>query len=782
MRTPICFFCCRFPVFVFFLFLTTRAAPQSIQGIVLDKATEIALPGAVIDLPGQTPAKGAVTGSEGSFIIPKLAPGRYIVRIKYLGYDDETLPDVLVTTGKDAVLRILLEENKQSIQEVTISGSNKIKPVNRLAKVSAIALNPETVARYSGGRSNIARMAANYAGVGATDDYQNDLVVRGNSPTGLLWRLEGIPIPSPGHLSTYGNSGGSFNAVNPNLLGQSDFLTGAFPAEFGNTVAGVMDMNFRSGNKEKLAGSVQAGAWSGAEAELEGPILKKQNGSFLIGYRYSFVDLLHSLGARVGGKYVPQYQDLNWKVDFGKGRSHWEWFGLTGQSHIYVSGRDVDPNNLFHSPTQDSELGGGLLITGLRQQTILDSFSFIRTILAYTGNRLSDRGWNLTEPTGKTQWLDQSNLENSVRGSAIWQRRQSTRLTLRAGLQVQASGINTHLYTRTDSTDYVTVRQYNGTLWLGETFAQMQYKVKKRYSINAGLHSQYSPLLKRATLEPRAALKFKLQDDHDLTLAYGYHTQTPSAEALFYQTPGDPASNQRLDFLRSHQLVLAWTKKWKSEWHFRMETYFQLLDHVPVHQASDGFSLLNLGSSFDSGDLSHLVSSGTGRNYGLEITLNKVYRNGFYGLVTASVFSSQYRGSDGIWRNTAFNCKYILNCLAGKEFPLSKHLTFSADSKVAASGGRWYSPINLPASIAAGDEVHDFTQPFALQYPGFFRWDLKFGMRFDASRLTHHLYLDFTNLTNRKNVYAYSYFRGTTQISTQYQLGITPDFIYRLEF
>ena len=313
-------FCC--------LFFSHFSSAQTIRGLVLDKITEVPLTGATVDLPGLETPRGAVTDTAGWFVIKNLQPGRYAVRVRYLGYEDEQLPDVLVTTGKDADLRILMEEGGQAISTVVISGTKKTKPVNKLAKVSAIALNPETVMRYSGGRNNIARMAGNFAGIGATDDYQNNLVVRGNSPVNLLWRLEGVPIPNPSHLSTYGNSGGSFNALNPNLLGQSDFLTGAFPAEFGNTIAGVMDINLRAGNKEKYEFTGQVGAWSGVEATAEGPVWKKQNGSFIAGYRYSFVDLLQGLGVRFGGSYVPQYQDLNWKFDVGKGRHRVGFFGL----------------------------------------------------------------------------------------------------------------------------------------------------------------------------------------------------------------------------------------------------------------------------------------------------------------------------------------------------------------------------------------------------------------------------------------------------------------------
>ncbi|MCC6462842.1 MAG: TonB-dependent receptor [Saprospiraceae bacterium] len=756
---------------------------QTIRGVVIDKITESALPGALIDLPGLAEPRGAVTDSLGGFVIKNLAPGRYQLRVRYLGFDDEILPDVLVTSGKDADLRILLEESTQALQVVTITGTNKAKPVNRLAKVSAIALNPESVMRYSGGRNNIARMAGNFAGIGVTDDYQNDIVVRGNSPTGLLWRLEGVPVPNPGHLSTYGNTGGSFNALNPNLLGQSDFLTGAFPAEYGNSIAGVMDMNFRTGNKERFEFTGQVGAWSGVEATAEGPLWRRQNGSFLVGYRYSFVDLLQGLGVRAGGNYVPQYQDLNWKLDFGKAKHRFSLFGLAGKSHIFVSGADVDPENPYHPPTRDSELGSELAIVGLRYQWLIDSVSYWRTVLAFSHNQMYSKGWERDPGTSaRTQWLEETNREDGLRLSSLWQRRHTKRLTLRAGILLHSNAIDTRLLTRQQTPDFAPVRDYEGRLWLYEAFAQVQYKVKKRYSLNIGLHTQHLPLSGKTSVEPRAAFKLKLPNDNDLILAYGYHSQTPATAALFFADSSGAAPNHGLDFLRSQQWVLSWAKKWDSGWRLRGEAYFQGQSRVPVRQQADGFSLLNFGSSFALWDFSDLRSTGKGRNYGLEGTLSKSYKDGFYSLFTVSLFQSEYQGSDGVWRSTAFNSRYIANALIGKEFALGRRLVLTADTKLSLSGGRWYTPIDLAQSKLFGSEVYDEQQPYSEQYPLFFRWDAKLGLRYNARRLTHHLFLDFTNLSNRRNVFAYRYFQGMDTTSTQYQLGFTPDFVYRIQF
>lgn len=765
-----------------FFFAVAPLSAQSIRGLVLDKTTAAPLAGATVDLPEAATPRGAICDSSGHFTIRDVPAGRYQLRVQYFGYDTEVLPDVLVNSGKDAEVQIDLEESLQTMQAVTIVANKKDKPVSRMAKVSATALNPETVARFSGGRCNVARMAANYAGVAAADDYQNQIVVRGNSPVGLLWRLEGVPIPNPSHLGTYGNTGGSFNAINPNLLSQSDFLTGAFPAEFGNTTAGVMDMNFRSGNKEKFEFMGQIGGWSGVEALAEGPVMKQRNGSFILGYRYSFVDLFRSLGVRFGESFVPQYQDLNWKIDWGSGRHRFAVFGLAGQSHIFVPGAEVDPEQPYNSPTENDELGGAFLTAGLRYQFLIDSVSFLRTVLSYSGSRLDSRNETLDDPQRPLLQAEDKNLDQALRLSSIWQRRHTKRITLRAGTVLQTSAIDTRLLVRDSSDRFVPLRDFSGQLSLVELFAQMQYKVKKRYSVNIGVHSQYLPLNGRSTVEPRGALKLKLPADNDLILAYGYHTQVPSLQALFYTDPAGQATNRNLDFLRSHHLVLAWVKKWPDGWRSRLEAYSQWLSDIPVHRQADAYSLANLGAGFDPGDLSNLVSAGSGQNYGLELTVQKNYRNGFYALFSLSGFESNYKGSDGVRRNTAFNTKYIVNALAGKEFPLTHRLIFTVDTKISASGGRWYTPIDLDRSIIAMREIVDESQTFALQYPAFFRWDLKAGVRLNRSRLTHTVFLDFTNLSNRQNIFGRRYFRGTDRISTQYQLPLTPDFVYRIQF
>ena len=268
---------------------------QKVSGTVIDKVSEQPLEGANIMLLNSNPPLGATSDQYGkfSFSVPH---GRQTFVITYLGYKPQTIPEILVVAGKQTILEVKLEENVSSIGTVEITAeAKKDRANNEFSAVSARTFSMDEVTRYSGGRNDVARLAANFAGVATSNDSRNDIVVRGNSPSAVLWRIEGIPVPSPNHFSTLGTSGGPVSALNTNMLKNSDFMTGAFAAEYGNTNSAVFDLGFRSGNTEKHEFMVQIAAFSGLEVLAEGPLTKKQSSSYLVSYRYSFAALAGAL-------------------------------------------------------------------------------------------------------------------------------------------------------------------------------------------------------------------------------------------------------------------------------------------------------------------------------------------------------------------------------------------------------------------------------------------------------------------------------------------------------
>lgn len=262
---------------------------QNVKGTIVDNTSNTPLIGATVELISEINSNGTTTDIDGYFRLENIPVGRHTFRVSYLGYFPIVLPDMEVNAGKELIINVGLEESVEKLSEVVVTAeAEKDQAQNKLATLSARTFGVEEVTRYSGGRSDVARLAANFAGVATSNDSRNDIVIRGNSPTGVLWRLEGIPIPNPNHFSTLGTTGGPVSALNPNLLKNSDFLTSAFPSEYGNALAGVFDLGFRSGNRDEHEFMFQMGAISGIEAMVEGPLNKKKGSAYLVSGRYAF--------------------------------------------------------------------------------------------------------------------------------------------------------------------------------------------------------------------------------------------------------------------------------------------------------------------------------------------------------------------------------------------------------------------------------------------------------------------------------------------------------------
>ena len=349
------------------------AQTQTIRGVVKDAQAEYPLIGVTVILLNSDPVVGTSTDLDGKFELKDVPVGRQAIAFQYIGYKSMTFPNVLVTAGKEVVLEVKLEESVEELNEVVLSArANKDQPINELAMISARTFDLEQVTRFSGGRNDVARLATNFAGVSSPDDSRNDIVVRGNSPTALLWRIDGIPMANTNHFSTLGTTGGPVSALNSNLLQTSDFMTGAFPAEYGNANAAVFDIKLRNGNSEKTEFTGQISAFSGAELMAEGPMRKEKGGSFLASYRYGIASL-----AATGTSATPYYQDFTFKLNFGETKiGRISVFGLGGLSSIDFLGDEIDENDLFANPNQDAFVESSLGMAGMSVFTPFSKKSF----------------------------------------------------------------------------------------------------------------------------------------------------------------------------------------------------------------------------------------------------------------------------------------------------------------------------------------------------------------------------------------------------------------------
>lgn len=792
-------------LFPLFGFSQSTSQSQTVKGVVKDIDSNFPLPGVNIILVDSDPLVGAVTDENGEFRLENVPAGRQSFFVKMIGYKSQTIPNVLVTSGKEVVVNVFLMESVENLEEVIVSaGTDNNTPNNDLAKVSARSFYVEEVQRFSGGRNDVARLAANFAGVRTSDDSRNDIIVRGNSPSGVLWRVDGLPIGTTNHFSTLGTTGGPVSALNTNMLRSSDFLTGAFPAEYGNANAAVFDVKFRNGNTDEHEFTAQIAAFSGLEFMAEGPISRKKQSSYLIAYRYGIASL-----ASTGTSSVPKFQDLAFKLNFGKSKlGRFELFAMGGLSSIDFLGDQIEEDDLFANPTQDAYVSNSLGLVGLNHTIQLDKTSYLKTTIGATivtaqydqDNILYDSD---EVQTGKYRATEVDDIENRYTISSQYNKKFSSRLNLRAGAMVQVYHLKSNSKDRDMRTDipdedgdgipdYFVVRSdINEYTPLIEAYVQAEYKFSDKLSWTFGLHDQYSQFNGANSFEPRTALSWQFNPAHSISVAYGLQSQlVPLPILVFVEQVGDSLyerTNKNLNFMKSNHFVFRYAFKFAESWSLVAELYYQSLFKYPIEQTPSSYSAINEGSDFSFSEKGSLVSNGKGDNFGIELTIEKFFSRGYYMLLATSLFESKYAGSDEIERNTAYNNNYVFNGLFGKEWLIGKAkrnaLTF--DTRITAAGGTPYTPINLEATREnGGREVYYEDQAYSKRYTPYFRWDVKFGIRLNGkkSRVSHQFFMDLLNVTNRENVFVERYNPVTDEINTVYQQGFFPDFMYRIQF
>lgn len=766
---------------------------QTIRGTVIDKQAQLNLPGANVTIMNSNPPVGAVTDADGKFKIANVAPGRYDLKISYVGYKEIVQSNIVVTVGKETVLEIGMEENVSSLNEVVVAGTKKNETNNELVSVSGRSFSMEEVNRYAGGRSDPARLAANFAGVSSPDDSRNDIVIRGNSPTGVLWRIEGLNIPNPNHFSTVGTTGGPVSAINTNVLKNSDFFTSAFPSEYGNANAGVFDLGFRTGNSEKREHTFQIGALTGIEAMTEGPINKAKGSSYLVAYRYSFTGVAQAVGIPIGTAATPFYQDISFKINSGNTKlGKFTLFGLGAKSKIDFLHSKIDSTDLFANPTKDSYFTSDIGLAGLKHFIKVNDKSYFNTVVGATyngSNYLEDNVATDKRPLERNVENKTSQIHYSINTS--FNSKINSKLFIKTGIISELINLMLNARQRDTITVWKQYWDFNDNTMLHQAYVQAKYRFTDRLTLNAGVHAQVLALNNSTSVEPRLGLKYQLGEKHTLSLGYGVHSQMQPVDVYFYRSINANGNyemtNKNLGFNKSQHYVVGYDVLPARDWRIKTEVYYQLLSNVAVSPLLGSYSILNAGASFLPNDQSHLKNTGSGRNYGAELTIEKFFSKNYYILLTGTLYESKYKGSDGIERNTAFNGNYVYNVLGGKDFKVGreKRNVISIGIKMTQAGGRYYTPVDLAASQAAQTQVlQGDDKAFTERNPDFFRLDIKTGFTLNSKtkKLSQSVFFDIQNVTNNKNVFAQRYNPVTNTINTAYQIGFFPNFVYKVQF
>jgi hypothetical protein len=759
---------------------------QVVKGTVIDEQSGNVLSSATVSIEG----KISMTDSLGNFKLKKIPIGRQTIRVTLVGYEDAIVQNIEVTSSKEVVIEIKMKERIKKLEEVVIkAGKQKSKPLNDAAVVSARQFSVDEAVRYAGTRNDPSRMAQNFAGVSGTNDARNDIIIRGNSPAGVLWRMEGIDIPNPNHYSTLGSTGGPVTILNTNTLKNSDFITSAFPAQYGNALAGVFDLRMRNGNDEKYEFLGQMG-FNGFEIGAEGPVNKQTKSSFLIDYRYSLVAVIQKLGLSVGtGSATPYYQDLSFKLNMPTAKAGtFSWFGLGGESHIKFDA--IDEDNLY--TTNDGSLRERNFrsltgVTGLTHTYFFDPNTSGRIVLAVSGLDSRYREDFYNSPKADKTAFYKKDVQVKYSFGYTFNKKFSSRSQLTTGVVTDLNRLKLRNDYIPDGDSILTTffdTKRNALLLRG--FANYAHRFSDRLSSNLGLYYQLLTLNNSQSVEPRWNIKYQLRPNQSISFGAGLHSQAQPLEVYFYQTVNAGGqielTNKDLDFVKAVHGVLGYDINLSKHLRLKAEIYGQYIYDAAVESAASSFSMLNAGADFYFPYKTNLVNHGEGYNVGAEITIEKFLDKGFYYLFTASLFESKYEGSDKVWRNTAFNSNYVLNFLGGKEFKINNRSSFGLDTKLAWAGGQRYTPFDYDASASAGYIVFKENEAYSLQNDPYLRWDLKFSFTHNGKKTTQKWYVDLQNLTNRKNLYLRTLNPANGKTGEINQMGFFPNINYQITF
>lgn len=758
---------------------------QTVRGTVVDSDTHEPLIGATVMVPGSDPLIGTTTDLDGRFTLNNVPAGRIDLQVRMMGYEEQRLTNLLVNSAKELVLDIRMQEALVQLKEAVVSGRKGHGEVrNDMATLSTRKISVEETSRIAGGINDPARMVTTFPGVAGDPTGSNTIIVRGNSPKGVLWRLEGMEIPNPNHFTDDGTTGGPINVLNSDMIDDSDFYTGAFAAEHGNVTSAVFDMKLRDGNDRKREYTLKAGVL-GTDLTAEGPVPGVNGGSYLANFRYSSLALLDQAGI-VDYQGVPQYTDGAFKLKLPAGRAGtFSLFGLGGRSNIRQEDRGVTGDSLFSQVDYGSRMG----VVGLTHTRLLNSNNFLYTTVSLSGNG-SHTDYQEVDVPGETP-LEQRYKDDMGRWTWRLSSTLNTRINaahkLRSGVIVSLDNfrmLSDDFNRETGRVD----RQLDdkGSATVVQAFTSWKWRMSEKWTMTSGVHLLHHGLNGATSLEPRLGLRYQQSTVQAFTLGGGLHSRM-EATMTYLAKVTDPEGhvirpNEKLGLTRAAHAVVGYERMLAEDVQVKAEAYYQYLYDQPVEDdRTSGFWLGNYDGWFTTRTL---VNEGRGYNAGVELSAEKFFTRGWHGMATLSVFEAKYKAMDGRWYNSRFNLGTVGNVLAGKEWKVGaagKDRVITAGVRYSVMGGQWSTPIDLEASIAAGvQKLGDATMSRKGDPIG--KLDMVVSYRVGRPRVSHEIKADVQNVLNAQTpVYAY-FDRRSGTIKTADQLAMLPVLQYTLRF
>jgi hypothetical protein len=787
---------------------------QTVRGSILDEDSKMPLIGANVIVVGSSPIVGITTDDNGNFKLEGIPIGRIALKLSYIGYENAIIPNIVVNSGKEVVLNLTMQESAVKMDAVVITvDKNKGEALNDMAIISARSISPEETSRYAGGFNDPSRIVSNFAGVTNTQDGSNDIIVRGNSPKYVQWRLEGEQITNPNHFSDQSAAGGSVSTLNNNILATSDFYTGAFTPEYGDALSGVYDVKLRAGNNEKLEAVFGFGLL-GTDLTVEGPLKKGYDGSFLVNYRYSTVSLLKDVGlVDING--VLKFQDAAFKVLLPtKKMGVFSIYGLGGSSSFLLD--NVTPA-LWNTPgdrfmqadiKENFKKQAHLFNMGITHTLSLNDKSYLKTALNYSNEGIDDDVFEekfIKIFDKKGDFLRDSVVNKNLnfsgrlskptyRGSLTYNNKINAKHKIQIGTKYTLFDYDfNQSQLENNSTTRFTLIDFKENISTIRNFVSWKYRINEALTMVSGFHNMNVLYNKKSTFEPRLAINWQLNNSSSINVGYGNHSTMEAVHHYFAKikqpngTVTEP--NKDLDLLKAHHFVVGFEKRLGKNMRAKIEAYYQDLYNLPVENNDTSyFATINEGLEFRYVDL---VNRGTGKNYGIELTFEKFLSNNYYYMVNASIYQSKYKSLEGIERNTQYNGNYLVNVLFGKEFVnlgKKKNQTLGLNFKAFMGGGKKIIPLlrDAQGKVAvdpANNRYWDYKKAYEKAIEDVYQITVSASYKWNKRKTTHELFLNIDNITNTKGRITEFYDADKPNgVGYLTQFGAFPNLMYRVYF
>lgn len=567
------------------------------------------------------------------------------------------------------------------------------------------------------------------------------------------------------------------------MLDNSDFYTGAFPSEYGNAMAGVFDMRLRNGNNEKFEHTFQVGTM-GIDFASEGPIGKSGGASYLFNYRYSTLGLLTKSKIIETTEEIA-YQDLSFKINMPTQKA-----GTFSLWAIGALDEDVKPEEMdsaeweFEQNREKSKWLQGMAAAGLSHKISINKNFYLKTSLSASGISSNFNIDRLDDELILQEFLETKDNSSKTSLSSTINGKLSPKWTLRSGFVINQLNYNLNISSEIDNVPgtYQVLTDEHGNSGYYQYFIATKYEITPSLSVNTGLHSLYFDLTDKFSIEPRLGLHWKALENHEFSLGYGNHSQLEELRVytLKQELNGSIIQpNKDLDFGKAHHFVFSYDWRLNENMRLKIEPYFQYLYNIPGVKDSS-YSMINFSQDF--GFHYALENNSIGKNYGLDLTLERFLKNNFYYLITASVFDSKFRGDDKKWHNTRFNKRYSFNLLLGKEFFTKKDNIWGLNCRANFLGGERHDGIDEAASLQNKRVIADYSKVYTEQFPDNFYLDLSVTYRINKAKRSSTIAFQIKNALNTPSIFGKKYNYKTDKIENEELQIMIPVLSYKVDF